>query len=59
MIDGEQLINDLLRDFEEHGVSVLDRLAKENPLAYLQVAPALVCDIHEYVEVDGDEENEA
>ncbi len=50
MIDGEQLFNDLLRDFEAHGVAAIDRLAKENPLAYLQIIAMLVCDTYEYAE---------
>jgi hypothetical protein len=51
MIDGDELFNKVLKDFEEHGASTIERLAKENPVAFLWLAAAVVCDdVHEYVE---------
>jgi hypothetical protein len=51
MIDGNELFNTLLKDFEERGASAIDRLIKENPAAFLWLIAALVCDVHECVEV--------
>lgn len=35
MIDNNEFFNTLLNEYEQHGSSAIDRLAKENPVAYL------------------------
>ena len=52
MTDGDELFNALLKDFEVHGASAIDRLAKENPLAFLKLCAAVV---HEDLRIDFDE----
>ncbi len=47
MIDGDELFNTLLRDFEANGVSAIHRLMETNPAAYLQIIAAVVCDMYE------------
>ena len=44
MIDGEEFFNTLLKDFEEHGASVIERVRQENPVAYLELIASLVPD---------------
>jgi hypothetical protein len=44
MIDGGDFFNTLLKDFEEHGASVIERLRDENPLEYLKLIASLVPD---------------
>ena len=50
MTDRDEIFNKVLKDFEVHGASAIDRLAKENPVAFLWLVAAVVCDVHEYVE---------
>jgi hypothetical protein len=51
MIDGDELFNKVLQDFEAEGSAAIDRLAKADPVAYLWLIVAVICDVHEYVEV--------
>ena len=44
MIDGDEIFNTLLKDFEVHGVSVIERLRDENPLECLKLIASLVPD---------------
>ena len=42
MIDGSELFNTLLKDFEALGVSAIERVRQENPLEYLKLIASLV-----------------
>jgi hypothetical protein len=42
MIEGSELFNNLLKDFEAHGASAIERVRQENPLEYLKLIASLV-----------------
>jgi hypothetical protein len=42
MIDGSELFNTLLKDFEAHGASAIGRVRQENPLAFLRLIASLI-----------------
>jgi hypothetical protein len=42
MIDGGEIFNTLLKDFEEHGASAIGRLVKDNPVAFLKLCAAVI-----------------
>ena len=38
----DDFFNSLLKDFQQHGASAIERVMAENPLAYLKLIAALV-----------------
>jgi hypothetical protein len=42
MIDAEVFFNELLKDFEAHGVAAIERVREENPLEFLKLIASLV-----------------
>ena len=42
MIDGDEIFNTLLKDFEAHGAAAIARVCKENPLEFLKLCAAVI-----------------